>query len=308
MATGKVGLGSAVLWLMALSVGSAYADNTAAPRLGAKAAFHPPSEGTSQGQLAIKSAQELSGQRAWVFSAPPRGKAPEEQAIYQPIVDFLARTTGHKIVYKYSSNWLSYSKDMSFGQFDLVFDGPHFNGWRLERLQHTPLVKLPDDFVFVVVGRVDDPVAKDLKSLAGRRVCAHAPPNLGTLAMLSAFDGPLRQPVIIETQGWESAYAGLIAGKCAGTVLPLKNLKKFDDKQRTRVLYQHRALPNQAISAGPAVPPDVQVKMANALLSDEGRQITQKLLDAYAAKTFVAADPKEYVGLGTLLKDMLYYQ
>ena len=308
MATGKVGLGSTVLWLMALSVSAVYADNTTAPKLGAKAAFHPPAEGISQGQLATKSAQELGAERGWVFSAPPRGKAQEEQAIYQPIVDFLARTTGHKIIYKHSSNWLSYSKDMSFGQFDLVFDGPHFNGWRQERLQHTPLVKLPDDFVFVVVARVDDPLAKDLKSLAGRRVCAHAPPNLGTLTMLSAFDGPLRQPVLIETQGWENAYAGLIAGKCLGTVLPLKNWKKFDDKHRTRVLYQHRALPNQAISAGPAIPPDMQVKITNALLSDEGRQITQKLLDAYAAKAFVPADPKEYAGLGSLLKDMLYYQ
>lgn len=308
MATGKVGLGRAVLWFMALSVGAVYADNTAAPKLGAKAAFHPPTEGVSQGQLATKSAQELGAERGWVFSAPPRGKAQEEQAIYQPIVDFLARTTGHKIIYKHSTNWLSYSKDMSFGQFDLVFDGPHFNGWRQERLQHTPLVKLPDDFVFVVVARVDDPLAKDLKSLAGRRVCAHAPPNLGTLTMLSAFDGPLRQPVLIETQGWENAYAGLIAGKCLGTVLPLKNWKKFDDKHRTRVLYQHRALPNQAISAGPAIPPDMQAKITNALLSDEGRQITQKLLDAYAAKAFVPADPKEYAGLGSLLKDMLYYQ
>lgn len=268
----------------------------------AKAAYQPPAAATkpeiTNGNL----------RSSWTFSAPPRGTQAEEEALYQPVVQYLSRVTGKQVVYKHATNWLVYSRDMALGQYDLVFDGPHFNGWRQSRLQHTPIVKLPDDFVFVVVSRKDDARIKELKQLAGRTVCAHAPPNLGTLTLLSRFDNPSRQPQIVETQGWKGAYDGLMEGKCAATVLPIKNLKKFDTANRTQVLYQHRALPNQAISAGPQIPADMQRKIAAALISPEGEAITRKLLDVYAAKGFVPAQAEEYAGLGDLLKDTLYYQ
>jgi len=82
-----------------------------------------------------------------VLSAPPRGTLAEETQSYQPIADFLSKVTGKKVVYEHSDNWLTYTSKMTKGKYDIVFDGPHFNGWRMERLQHTPLVKLPEDFV-----------------------------------------------------------------------------------------------------------------------------------------------------------------
>lgn len=267
----------------------------------AKAAYHPPAAAKPE----ITNGNLRS---TWTFSAPPRGTQAEEEALYQPVVEYLSRVTGKEVVYKHASNWLVYSRDMALGQYDLVFDGPHFNGWRQARLQHTPILKLPDDFVFVVVSRKDDAKINDMKQLAGRTVCAHAPPNLGTLTLLSRFDNPSRQPQIVETQGWKGAYDGLMEGKCVATVLPIKNLNKFDSAGRTQILYRHRALPNQAISAGPQIPADVQKKIATALVSAEGQAIARKLLDVYAAKAFVPAQAEEYAGLGDLLKDTLYYQ
>lgn len=298
-----------VSFITAITGSGAQADSTEPlAKWNAKTAYQPRQE-TIKSTVEVKPNRDLSARNEWVFSAPPRGDTAEEQAMYQPLVEFLTRVTGHKVVYENSDNWLSYSKEMTFGHYDLVFDGPHFNGWREDKLRHTPLVKLPDEFVFVVVARQNDPQIKDLKSLAGRLVCAHAPPNLGTLTLLSRFDNPSRQPSIVEIHGWEAGYKGMMEGKCVATVLPLKNFKKFEgNRHEARILYQHRPLPNQAISAGPAIPPDVQVKIANALVSDEGRRITAKLLDAYAAKSFVPATREEYAGLGDLLKDTLYYQ
>lgn len=279
------------------------------PQWNTKAAFQPREDALKAQPSPESSVAQIPARDVFTFSAPPRGAKADELAVYQPIVDYISATTGKKFVYKHSSDWLTYSKDMAEGKFDLVFDGPHFNGWRQERLQHTPLVKLPEDFVFVVVARDGDANIKDVKNLAGRGVCAHAPPNLGTLTLLSRFDNPARQPFIVETQGWEGAYKALLAGKCSATVLPMKNLKKFEgDKKKVQVLYQHRALPNQAISAGPRITPDLQRKIAEALMTQAGRDATRKLLDVYAAKEFVFANRTEYAGLGTLLKDTLYYQ
>jgi len=245
-----------------------------------------------------------------VFSAPPRGSYQEEVAIYQPIVDLLSKVIGRKVTYQYSDNWLSYSKDMTDGSYDIVFDGPAFNGWRIEKLSHTPIVRLPEDFVFAIITKADNSRIKQVKDLAGRMICAHSPPNLGTLTLLSQFDNPARQPVIVETKGWDNAYKAMLAGKCAATVVPIKNLTKNDTgaKKLTKTLFQSKAMPNQAISVGPRIAPEQHKKIAQALLSEEGRQATAKLRTAYAGKDFVATNRDEYAGLGDLLKSSLYYR
>ena len=245
-----------------------------------------------------------------VFSAPPRGSYQEEVAIYQPIVDMLSRSIGRKVTYQYSDNWLSYSKNMTEGNYDIVFDGPAFNGWRVEKLSHTPLVKLPQDFVFVIITKADNDRIKQVKDLAGRMICAHAPPNLGTLTLLSRFDNPAREPVLVETKGWDNAYNAMLAGKCVATVIPIKNLMKDDagPKRLTKTLFQSKAMPNQAISVGPRIAPELHKVITQALMSEEGKQATTKLRAAYAGKDFVATNRDEYAGMGDLLKTSLYYR
>lgn len=245
-----------------------------------------------------------------VFSAPPRGSFQEETAIYQPVVEYLSKVIGRNVVFQHSDNWLSYSKDMTEGRFDIVFDGPAFNGWRIEKMGHTPLVKLPEDFVFVIVAKNDNDRIKQLKDLAGRKVCAHAPPNLGTLTLQAQFDNPAREPWIVEVKGWDNAYKALMKGDCVATVLPIKNLAKNDKgpNRMAKVLYQHKPLPNQAISVGARIAPALHSKIAQALLSDEGKRATEKLRATYAGKNFVPASRAEYAGLGDMLKSSIYYR
>src|SRR5581483_10247026 len=128
----------------------------------------------------------------------------------------------------------------------VVFDGPAFNGWRIERMNHAPLVKLTDEVVFVVVARSDAPITQ-LKQLAGHRVCAIPAPDAGALSLLSQFDNPARQPVIAEAKDWQDSYKRLMEGKCAGSVMPQKVLSTLDRKA-VKVIYQHKPLPNQTVS------------------------------------------------------------
>lgn len=301
-------LGGGVVPVLALAMltGPAVAADKTAPE---KVAYQPPTDNIRLGTDAKTAAQAIEPSQ-FVLTAPPRGSRAEEQSVYVPIADYLSKVTGKKFVYKFSDNWLSYSKEMTEGDYDLVFDGPHFNGWRMDKIGYTPLVKLPEPFVFVVVAKADDAKVRDLKELAGRSVCAHAAPNLGTLTLLSQFDNPSRQPYIIVTKGWENSFDGLVQGKCTATVLPLKNLTKYDNGsvKKTKILYQARPLPNQALSAGPRIPAALQEKIRQAMLSPEGRRAAAKLLDTYASKELVPATRQEYAGLGNLLKDNLYYQ
>lgn len=245
-----------------------------------------------------------------VFGAPPRESYAREIEVYQPLVDYLSKITGRSITYRFADNWLAYSKNMASGAYDIVFDGPAFNGWRAERLRHMPLVKLPENFVFVVIIKADDDRTRTVSDLAGRLVCAHAPPNLGTLTLLSLFQNPARQPVIVEIQGWANGYKGLIDSKCVGTVLPLGNLAKYEAgrKKLTKVLYQHKPLPNQALSVGPRLSPEMRTRIAQALMSNDGQSATQKLRAIYAGAEFVPANKGEYVGLGDLLSGNFYFR
>ncbi len=245
-----------------------------------------------------------------VLSAPPRGVAAKEKEIYEPIAELLSKTIGKKVTFRYSDNWLSYSKDMIQGSYDLVFDGPHFNGWREDKLGHVPLIKINEDFIFALITKAENQRITEVKNLAGRTICAHAPPNLGTLLLYSQFDNPVRQPVIIEIQGWDNAYKGLIDGKCEATIVPLKNLAKFDagEKKATKIIYKSRTMPNQALSAGPRITPAMQAKIRQAMLSEEGKKATEKLREVYAIKEFVSASREEYAGLGRLLKHTLYFE
>ena len=114
--------------------------------------------------LAFIAARAIADEE-YIFSAPPRETGESESEVYQPIADYLSKATGKKIVYQGSNNWLTYQDKMRKGTYDLVFDGPHFVSWRMNRLQHVPLVKLAGDLAFVVVVRKDNNRIKELNMI-----------------------------------------------------------------------------------------------------------------------------------------------
>ncbi len=245
-----------------------------------------------------------------VFSAPPRESAAEGDATYGPIAEYLSQALGKPVVYKHSDNWLSYQTEMQKGGYDLVLDGPHFTSWRITKFNFNPLVKFPADLLFVVVVKKDNAKVADAKQLVGRPVCGMSSPNLGTLTLLKQFDNPARQPVIVNTNGWGNIYKGLLSGRCVGAVLPLSNLQKFDrDGNYTRVVYRATALPNQTFSAGPRVSLQDQIKIKQALLSQQANGATAQLREVYAIDSaLVPATRDEYAALGGMLKDVWGYQ
>ena len=265
-----------------------------------KAAFTPPPT-PAQKALPARITEE---KETLVFTAPPRETPEVGMEIYQPIADFLTKTIGKKVVYMHPGTWGVYRTKMLTGSYDIIFDGPHFNSYRMEKLSHNILVKIPEQHEFVIVVRNDQTGLKNIKQMAGHTFCTHAPPNLGTLVLLSQFDNPMRQPMIVNTNGWEQIYEGVISGKCVGGVLPVLNLKKYDRTGQTRIVYKTQALPNQAFSAGPRVSLDDQAKIAQALVSPDATGPTAKLRAAFkVGNNFTLANNQEYRGLSEYLRN-----
>jgi len=245
----------------------------------------------------------------YVFSAPPRESAEAAAEIYGPIAEFLSRATGKQVVFRRPANWIAYQTEMRRGDYDLVFDGPHFNGWRASHLQHNILAKAPGDHSFVVAVKQSSKLT-ELKQLTGRALCGMSPPNLGTLTVLREFNNPMRQPVIRNTQGWDRIYADMQAGRCAAAILPARHLAKYDPTgSNARAIFRARNFPSQALSAGPRVSTAEQAAIVRTLTSPEARAATLKLRDAYALNgDMLPASKDEYLGIAGILKDTWGYQ
>ena len=266
-----------------------------------KVAFNPAAPAPAKNSLPERIAEE---QDALIFTAPPR-ETPEAAAeVYQPVADYLSKIIGKKVKYKHPGTWGVYRTEMLKGSYDIVFDGPHFNSYRMEKLSHNILAKIPERHEFVAIVRKDKTSIHTVQQMAGRTFCAHAPPNLGTLVLLSQFDNPSRQPVILSTNGWDNIYQGVISGKCAGGVLPLANLKKFDQAGLAKVIFKTAAMPNQAFSAGPRVSLEDQARIAQALASPDAAAATEKLRAVFkVGNSFALAGNQEYQGLAEYLRN-----
>lgn len=240
----------------------------------------------------------------YIFTAPPRDVGGgDEQAVYGPVAAYLSAATGKKIVYEHSDNWLSYQDNMRKGRFDLVFDGPHLLSWRLLKLQHEPLAKLPGKLVFVVVAKKDNDKVNSVKDLSGRTVCGMAPPNLATLTLYSRFDNAARQPLVISAKSFKEAFAMMNAGKCAAAAMG-KGFFKNLDKGESKILWQSPGVPNQAFSAGPRFSEQDRSKMIAALTASEARAKMAKFFGIFSKqKDLVVAKREEFDGISSLLQD-----
>lgn len=284
--------------VVAASARPVAADNATKP---IKATYRPPAEMLRPGPDAL--AKALS-KNEYVFTAPPRETVARGEETYGPIAEYLSKVLGKEIVYKHPDNWLSYQDGMQKGEYDLVFDGPHFVSWRVARRQHEPLVKIPGDFIFVFLARKDNHKVTQLKHLAGRQVCGHAPPNQGTLRLYNQFHNPSRQPQLVPVKGWRNIYKAVIAKKCDGGIVPLKIYKKVDPRgQRAKVLFVTQPAPGQAFTAGPSFTAEDKAKITEALLSPAGQEATKMLRKRFPAKRLVRAIKTEYAGVNILLKD-----
>ena len=240
-----------------------------------------------------------------VLSAPPRESVAAGEDLYGPLAEYLSQVSGEKVTYRHPDSWGIYQAIMTKGEYDLVFDGPHFVSWRIARSQHVPLAALTGKLGFVVIVRQDDTQIKKVSDLAGKQVCGHAPPNLATLTLYDQFSNPARQPRLVETQGFDAAYQGLLSGKCLGTVMPIEIHKKLDGvAARTRVLYSSEAFPNQALTAGPRVPDAVRNRIKQALLSETGQATSRPVAAKFGASQFIGVSAEEYKGHDHLLRNV----
>jgi len=230
----------------------------------------------------------------YLLSAPPRESKDGGIKTYGPIAEKLSELLGEKVVYEHAETWAAYTKNMREGRYDIIFDGPHFVGWRARHLKHTPVAKLPGDLEFYIVAHHDDPRIHTSRQLIGKKICAMPSPNLATGMIYSLFDNPVLQPTIYEVKGgMEKAYEAFLKGACDATVFRNNQYDKLpaDEKAKLKIIVKTQPLPNQTFSISEKLLSHRQ-QLASFFQSDAGKQAGDALLERFSkSKKFFTPTP-----------------
>lgn len=238
-----------------------------------------------------------------IFGTAPTSSEADTKKNYAQMLDFLSRAIGRPVALKTAANYQAYQTDMRNGEYDLAFDGPPFVSWRMERLDHEPLVKLPSEIKIVVIKR-DDSRYNTLEELAVHNVstCVVPPPNTLTLIFLSYFPHPARQPNLLPIEGFKNIEKCLRDGR--GQIAVFRDLywKRMDQTGLSVMFEPGVGYPERTITAGPNVSAEVRVKIIEALTSDDGATASKDVLSRFQRDKFVKANPEDYKGLDDMLR------
>ncbi len=240
-----------------------------------------------------------------VFSTAPTHSKEETLKLYTPLINYLSQVTGKTFEIDPAANFIEYSIRMRLDKYDMLFDGPHLNGWRMVNMDHTPIVRLPGSIKIVVAAKKDSKLAS-LKDLEGgyARVCAFSSPNMLTMAFLSYFPNPVRQPSLIRTQGFQHLLSCLKSDRGQAAVLRDKLWGKISDNDKAElklIAQPERGYPERTFSVSSKISEPLRKQITEAMLSEEGQKVSQALLARFKKDKLIAARAEEYQGLDLLL-------
>ncbi|MDH5393036.1 MAG: phosphate/phosphite/phosphonate ABC transporter substrate-binding protein [Gammaproteobacteria bacterium] len=246
-----------------------------------------------------------------IFSAPPREKPAAGEKIYGPIAEALSVMMGEKVVYKHPRDWLTYSMKMRRGDYDLVFDGPQFSAWRMQHIQHVPLVRLQGHLGFYIVTKKDSGI-NQIQDLIAKKICGLASPNLATISMLREFKNPVRQPIFVETKGgMKGVFNKLKSGKCSAAVMRdgfFKNKVPEDIRSQYKIIWTSIRMPNQTITASKKIPSELRDQIVASLTTERGAAGASELFKRFSKKSkqFIVSKNSEYNDLNHLLEGVVW--
>ena len=217
---------------------------------------------------------------------------------YQPLVNYLRKTTGLDIKLVTAVNFPAYWETMKKGkEYDLIMDAAHFTEYRAKRQGYTVLAKVPDTVSFSLVTDEEELVL-DSTELIGKKIASMSSPGLGGIRLAQMFPNPLRQPIIMETSNSLSAVEKVKKGEAVAALIPTPLLNGLSG---LNTVITTDPVPHVGISAAPEISEDNKQAIKKALIeaskSVEGREMLKKI----NFPGFVDANAKTYLGQSALL-------
>jgi ABC-type phosphate/phosphonate transport system substrate-binding protein len=242
----------------------------------------------------------------YILAVEPNYPPAQAQQVYQPLLQYLAASTGHTFKLKTSANYHVYWRDLRAGaRADFAFEEAHFTDYRANRLGFTPLVRVAEGTRYSLLA--DASVAEGgLQGLIGNRVVSMPAPSMGYLLLTELYKNPIAEPqVLSEATNWKDGVDMIFAGESEGAMVPNYIAQLYPNLV---AVTESREFTGRALSAAGNVPQDVRQAVADAMLKLHEDPEQFVVLSELGATQFVAANAGEYAGAERLLRGVFGYK
>lgn len=237
------------------------------------------------------------------FIVQPTHNPEKIKQLYQPLVNYLNKETGHTFNVVTSSSYISYWAKMKKGQFDLILDAAHFTDYRIKRMNYTVLAKIPSTVSFSIITN-ENSIVTDYKKLVGKKLITLPSPSLSSMQLAQLFPNPARQPNVTNTNSAEEAIKSVQIGKYYAALVPTSMLRGVTNVNTVNTSVE---TPQMAISASPRISKELQNKIKSALIKASSTPNGQSMLSAIHVPAFKDANAKTYQGYEKLLASVWGY-
>lgn len=232
---------------------------------------------------------------------------PERAAeVYQPLADYLASSTGHKVELVTPRNYHFFWRDVRNNTaIDLVLAEPPITDYRAQRFGAVPLVRTAEKtrYTLLASDQLENP---SLETLVGRNIVTLPSPSLGFALLLELFPNPVAQPNILSSAAsWRDGPEIVFAGEADAAIVPSWLMQQYPNLVP---LSTSREFPGIALSASANVDPAVRDSIRDALLKLHEDANMYAILNELGITRFEAATADEYRGTEQMLKGFYGYQ
>lgn len=240
----------------------------------------------------------------WRFAVPPFFPKAELEEQYAPLVEFLSASTGEKFELVTSSSYLSYWNTAKKGDaYDLVIDSAPMIDFRVQRQKFNVLAKITGVISQSVVTNEKTSIF-ETSELVGKKVATVASPNLSALVMFQIFPNPMRQPDFTYADDPHAAIDMVLKGQALAAIVPTPIAIQFTN---LNLVGNTDQIPHLAFAAAPSMPPALQNKVKQALLSAEQSAAGKKALASLNTTRFEPASNSTYQGYAKWLEGTFGY-
>ena len=232
---------------------------------------------------------------------------PEKAAqVYKPFVDYINKSTGHKLTLITPRNYHFFWRDVrQNAEVDFVFEEAHFTDYHVKHSQFEPLVRAAEKTSYTLLGS-DQLKSPSLDALVGRGIVTMPSPSLGFALLIQFFPNPVAQPNILSNAAsWRDGVETVFAGEADAAIVPtwLKN-----EYPNLTTIKTSQLFPGVALSASPKVDPKVKQDIKVALLKMHEDKDAFNALTELGISKFEETSAAEYDGQQKMLKGFYGFQ
>lgn len=240
------------------------------------------------------------------FLVEPSYNVQRSTEVYQPLVAYLSKATGHKITLVTSRNYHFFWRDVrQNAPVDFMFSEAHFTDFRAKRFGFEPIARTVENASYTLLGS-DQLKTTTLNGLIGKGIVSMPSPSMGFAMLLQFFPDPIRQPNLMSTaQSWRDGVEIVFAGEADAAIVPTW-LK--DQYPNLIPISTSPEFPGAAVSAAPGVPPEAKQAIKDALLKLHEDQGAYEVLSELGVTQFVTTTAADYDGQEKVLEGFFGYK